>query len=239
MELQLLYSNDMHNRGEASLARLARLKRAGALVLDGGDALGGSNTAFRLEEPILAGMRRVGYVAQVMGNREFHYLRWVQRWREQERGFPLLAGNLEDLRNPHGPWLNTLIWEGPVRIGLIGLTPVQYPVGSTWERLTGFRFLPPEQTLARWLPQLEKSCHSVIVMSHLGLPEDRRMASLFPSLRLILGGHSHDVLPVPERIGACSIVQGGSHGRFLGELTLHYPGPADWQSLDWKLHPLS
>ena len=242
MQLQILYSNDLHNQGQPCLARVAQLKRPDSLILDGGDALRGSNTVFRLEEPIVAQMRRLGYRAQAMGNREFHYLRRVQRWREQERGFPLLAANLEDLRNPYGPWQDYSIQEcslgeSRIRVGLLGLTPVQYPVGSAWEKLTGFRFHPPEATLRRWLPFLESRCHSVVVMSHLGLPEDRRLAPLFPKLRLILGAHSHDVLEQPERIGACHIVQGGSHGRFLGEILLKYDSPpSDWRDLEWKLH---
>jgi 2',3'-cyclic-nucleotide 2'-phosphodiesterase (5'-nucleotidase family) len=164
-----------------------------------------------------------------MGNREFHYLRPVQRWREQEMSFPLLAANLRDLRSPSGTWQShTLVdWAGQ-RLALVGLTVVQYPVGSAWERLTGFRFYPPEKSLSRLLPHLEGE---VVLMSHLGLKEDRRLASLFPHLRLILSAHSHDTLAEPERVGGCMIVQGGSHGRFVGEIT-----SSGWPDLRWKLH---
>ena len=233
-ERQLLYTNDLHDRGARALNQVHALARPDALILDGGDALGGSNTAFRLEEPILAEMRRCGYRAMAMGNREFHYFRSVLRWREQERGFPLLAANLRDLRRPHGSWQSHLYvdWSG-LRLALIGLTVVQYPVGSRWERLTGFRFYPPESSLARLLPCLEGRCDATVILSHLGLSEDRRLAHLFPSVRLILGAHSHDALSAPLRVGPCAIVQAGSHGRHVGELTLR---DDDWSNLHWRLH---
>ena len=228
----------MHNCGGA-IRRLRDLNRGDALVLDGGDALGGSNTAFRLEEPILAEMRSAGYRAMAMGNREFHYFRWVQRLREQERGFPMLAANLRDLRNPHDLWQSHchVSWAG-LRLALVGLTPVQYPVGSAWEKLTGFRFYPPEDSLRKILPELG-DCDGIIVLSHLGLREDRRVFPLFPSLRLVLGSHSHDVLESPEKVGESWIVQGGSHSRFVGEIGLSCRGRViDWDSLSWKLHAL-
>lgn len=226
----------MHNRGGA-IRCLRELNRGNALILDGGDALGGSNTAFRFEEPILAEMRAAGYQAMAMGNREFHYFRWVQRLREQERSFPLLAANLRDMRSPHGLWQSHcyVSW-GPLRIALVGLTPVQYPVGSAWEKLTGFRFYPPEESLRKILPRIG-ACDAVIVLSHLGLKEDRRVFPLFPELRLVLGAHSHDVLETPEKVGKSWLVQGGSHSRFVGEIGLSCTGRSiDWDSLTWKLH---
>lgn len=229
--MHILYSNDMHNH-PAPLDLIGGLRRPDTLLLDAGDALAGSNTAFRWDEPIVTRMRELGYHAQTMGNREFHYFRWVQRWRELEREFPLLACNLEDLTRPQWPWRSHVERVlGGVRVGVIGATPVQYPVGSRWERLTGFRFLDPLPCLERWVEELRPRCDLLIFLSHLGLPDDLKIAERGLALDLILGGHSHDLTPEPLYRGKLPVVHGGANGRYLGELELEPGG-----GLDWRLH---
>jgi 2',3'-cyclic-nucleotide 2'-phosphodiesterase (5'-nucleotidase family) len=234
--LKIYYTNDMHNRTTALDALEARPDRSEALLLDSGDAIGGSNTAFRMREPILSRMTALGYRAMAMGNREFHYLRWVQRRRERERGFPLLVANLEDLRG-HEPWpwqASSELVVGETRIGLLGVTPVQYPIGSVWERLTGFRFLDPATSLAPIIERLRSRVEVVILLSHLGLAADRELLARLPRLDLVLGAHSHDFTPEPERVGGSWLIHGGSHSRYLGELTLH----TDPTRVTWEPHTL-
>ncbi len=226
MSLHLLYTSDMHNRLEP-LARIPQLLRSDSLLLDGGDALAGSNTVFRWEEPALVRMGRLGYRAMAMGNREFSYFRWVLRWREQERPFPLLACNLQDLRQRQQDWRSWV--ELPEhRAIVVGVTPVQYPVGSAWERLTGFRFLDPANCLPPLLEELRPRARHLIVLSHLGLKVDLQLAERGLAADLILGGHSHDLTPLPLRRGGLMLVHPGSHGRYLAELE-HCPQRGCWE----------
>ena len=69
----------------------------------------------------------------------------------------------------------------------------------------------------------------VVMLSHLGLREDKkvavavntRMAMLeMRGIDVILGGHSHSKLEEPVRIGDTFIVHGGSSGRFLSHLEI-------------------
>lgn len=224
-DVAIYYTNDQHGV-QSALDRLEQA-RAGEndLVVDAGDAILGSNTAFRRHEPILARMGRLGYAAMTMGNREFHYLRFVHRWREAERGFPILAANLEDLRATDR-WQPTLrVERNGVRIGLVGATPVQYPVGAFWEKLFGFRFLPPEACLPEYVEELRSQCDVVIFLSHLGYDRDLEIAPRLPGVDLILGGHTHTVLAEPDRRGPIPICQTGSHGRYLGKLKLWVGSP--------------
>ncbi|MBT9587894.1 metallophosphoesterase [bacterium] len=229
MSVHILYTNDLHNHA-GPLAHLEAHRQANSLLLDGGDALAGSNTAFRWNEPILHQMRRLGYAAMTMGNREFHYCRWIHRWREQEREFPLLACNLQDLRQPQWPWRAWL--EARPKVIVVGATPVQYPVGSAWENLTGFRFLDPFQCLPPLLEELRPRADALIFMSHLGLKTDLQLAERGVPVDLILGAHSHDFTPEPIWRGRIPIVQGGSNGRYLAEVELE-PGSS---RLGWTVH---
>lgn len=207
----------------AALGRLGKLPRDGnTLLLDGGDALEGSNTLYRRSEPVLDRMSELGYSAMAMGNRELHYIRAVMRWRRDQRRFPLLATNLVDLRHPGlNLWDRSVELEcGGLRIGLFGATVVQYGHNSLWERLFGLRFLKPERCLPEVAEELRSRCDLVFFLSHLGFDQDRWLASHLTDVDLILGAHSHHVLSEPHREGNVPIVQAGSHSRYLAELKL-------------------
>lgn len=192
------------------------------LLLDAGDALLGSNTAFRWREPNLELMSAIGFHAMTMGNRELHYLPAVLERRQQERSFPLLAANLIDLWGRQTTWQEgvTLHCAG-LKVGVFGMTVVQYPVGSLYEKLFGLRFLPPE-TLIEYLVEKYQAEHDVVVfLSHLGVDRDRSLARQIqakPRLRcdLILGGHTHVFLSEPERYGQTLLSHIGSHGQGYG-----------------------
>lgn len=233
--LRIYHTNDMHGReGLLDLLR-SRSREAGTLLLDAGDAIRGSNTAFRLSEPILVGMSRLGYAAMAMGNREFHYLRAVQRRRKAQRSFPILAANLVDLRGGEPLWQSSVeCVVGGVRVGLLGATPVQYPPGAVWEKLSGFRFLDPQQVLPPLAEELAARNDVVILLSHLGARTDRALAPRLPGVSLIVGGHSHTLFTVPERCGSLWIVQAGSHGQYLGQVDLE---PGSPPRVEYRLLP--
>lgn len=229
--LHILYTNDLHNRWGA-FGRIEEFRRPHSLLLDAGDAIAGSNTVFYWKEPILSHMRRLGYVAQAMGNREQHYFRWLLRWREQERQFPLLACNLQDLRQPQQAWRSWCHCRHPhLRVLVVGATPVQYRAHSAFEKMTGLRFLDPHLCIPPLLEELRPQADVLILLSHLGLKLDLELAGRGLPVDLILGGHSHDLTPDPLRRGSTVVVQGGYHGRYLGELYWE-PG-----RLDWRAHP--
>ena len=217
----IYHSNDVHGH-VSELHRLLRKYRSAedaSLWLDSGDALLGSNTVFRRQEPVLELMSALGCSAMAMGNREFNYLRRVMRRRERQRSFPLLCANLRDLRGCAPAWQETLTLntdEGAVT--LIGATPVQYPPGSFWEKIFGFRFLDPSEVLPPLARAARDRGEAAVVLSHLGLDTDKRLADLLPPGTLILGGHTHTVLAEPVQENGCWIVQGGAWARHLVKL---------------------
>ena len=217
----IYHSNDVHGHA-AELQHLLKKHRGGensSMWLDSGDALLGSNTVFRLREPVLALMSALGCSAMAMGNREFNYLRRVMRLRSRQRSFPLLCANLRDLRGYAPAWQETLTLhtdEGDVT--LIGATPVQYVPGSFWEKIFGFRFLDPLTVLPSLAQDARRRGDAVVILSHLGLDTDKRLAALLPPGTLILGGHTHTVLAEPVQEHGYWIGQGGSRARYLVRL---------------------
>ena len=62
------------------------------------------------------------------------------------------------------------------------------------------------------------------MLSHLGLIADRRLAARVPRIDLLLGGHSHDTTPAPERVAGVPIIHAGPYGRYVSRTELARDG---------------
>jgi 2',3'-cyclic-nucleotide 2'-phosphodiesterase (5'-nucleotidase family) len=222
--ITIYHTADMHNRRSAfPLLRNCR-KNGGALLLDSGDAIGGSNTLFYPAEPILAEMNEMEYAAMAMGNREFHYLRSVISMRARSVNFSLLAANIEDRtgRTSHC-WKDYIVLlSGGLKIGVTGLSPVQFPEESFLSMLSGFSFIPPREALGRTMAKMKgEGVDFTILLSHLGIDDDRKIAESC-SVDLVLGGHSHTLLKSPLSIAGTYIVHSGFFASHVGKVDLTF-----------------
>src|SRR5262249_13735521 len=64
----------------------------------------------------------------------------------------------------------------------------------------------------------------VVLLSHNGVAVDSKLAARVDRVDVILGGHPHDGLPSPLRVGPTLVVNSGSHGKFLSRLDLDVRG---------------
>jgi 2',3'-cyclic-nucleotide 2'-phosphodiesterase (5'-nucleotidase family) len=224
VSLRIYHTSDLHDhRGFAARLRALRAEAPG-LLFDCGDSLRGSQTVYFRNEPIVAEIDAAGYDAQAIGNREFHYLFAALAARAGRMHHPLVCSNLIDLRRRPLPFVPSLVFERDGwRVRVFGLLVVQYPEGSPWERIFGWRFLDPFATAQRIAAEAAPG-EVVVALSHLGLRSDRRLARDVPRLDLILGGHSHDTLPVPEIVGRVPIVHAGPYGRYVSRTELERDG---------------
>ena len=60
----------------------------------------------------------------------------------------------------------------------------------------------------------------VIVLSHLGYPQDLALAGRVDGIDVILSGHTHNRVEVPARVNGSVVIQSGCHGSFVGRLDL-------------------
>jgi UDP-sugar diphosphatase len=70
-------------------------------------------------------------------------------------------------------------------------------------------------------------CQVVVALSHCGVEEEEKLASMLASLDVLVGGHSHDLVYPPKLIGNASggktiYAQAGRYTDHLGELELQY-----------------
>ena len=223
--LTVYHTSDLHDhRGIVPRLRALRAERPG-LLFDCGDSLRGSQTVYRREEPIVAEIDAAGYDAQGIGNREFHYLFPLLAARARRMRHPLVCTNLVDVRRRPLPFVPELAFaRDGLTLRVFSLLVVQYPAGSPWERMFGWRFLDPYQ-VAREFAAAVPPDEMLVVLSHLGLPADRLLARAVPRLDLILGGHSHDTLAAPEYVGGVPIVHAGPYGEYLSRSEFAFDEP--------------
>lgn len=235
--MRIYHTSDLHNHlGFAPKLRALREANPG-LLFDCGDSLRGSQTVYHRREPIIAEIDAVGYDVQAMGNREFHYLFGCVNARIAQMRHPMLCSNLIDTKGRDLPFARTLqVEHDGTCVHLLGLLIMQYPVGSPWERIFGWRFLDPIATVKE-LSDAVPPDEPLIVLSHLGLSLDRKLANAIPRIDLLLGGHSHDTLQQPERVNGVPIVHAGPYGRFVSQSQLERAG-GRWSLEKFELLPL-
>jgi 2',3'-cyclic-nucleotide 2'-phosphodiesterase (5'-nucleotidase family) len=224
VNLRLYHTSDLHDhRGIVDRLRALRAEAPG-LLFDCGDSLRGSQTVYHAREPIVAELDAAGYDAQGIGNREFHYLFPLLAARARRMQHPLVCTNLTDLRGRPLPFVPEVRFERDGwKLRVFSLLVVQYPAGSPWERIFGWRFLDPVAVARRVAAETPED-ELLVLLSHLGLRKDREVARAVPRLDLILGGHSHDTLSEPEIVGGVPIVHAGPYGAYVSRTELAHDG---------------
>ncbi len=234
--ITIYHTSDVHGRRGWG-ARLASIVEPDAVLVDCGDALEGSSTVYRRREPVIEEFAQAPYRAQAVGNREFYYLHGGMLARSRAMRIPWVCSNLIDLRGRTPAFTRSLIVEANgLRIRLLALLVPQYRTRSGWERIFGWRFLAPAVALDEML-SLDARADATILLSHLGLNEDRLLARTHGALAAILGGHSHDTLSEPDVVNGVPIVHAGAYALQAGRLELaleHGRGEA----LSYRLVPL-
>jgi len=238
--ITILHTNDFHGRLDQSarIATLVKGIRESApgivLLLDAGDAIHGtvlSNLFYG--EPVIEVMNAMGYDAMEIGNHEFNYGQEVLAERRDQAYFPLLAANIVVTATGETPPFCepyiTKVVEGK-RVAIFGLITPDTPIVTHPKNVIGLTFLDPIETAAKLVPKLRPNADLIIALTHIGYDMDRQLAEEVGGIHVIVGGHSHTKIEVPERVGNeggnAIIVQAWENGKVLGRLDLEMRGKA-------------
>ena len=104
------------------------------------------------------------------------------------------------------------------KIGVIGVT-VNF---TSFYKPLKWKVTDPFDELEYWIPIVNKQSDLLIVLSHLGLSEDERMAEQFSDIDIILGAHTHHVLPEGKLINNSLLCCTGKYGMNLGRVDIHF-----------------
>lgn len=219
----------------ASVFKQARLTNPdGVLALDNGDTLHGTYPAMASKGEALIPLLNAFELDAMTAHWEFawgpaHFRELVSRLK-----YPMLAINCYDKVTGARPFpASTIVSRAGLRIGIIGIAasiidksmPPHFSEGLGFTQ--GVDELPAEIKRLRQI----KAADLIIVLSHLGFPQDTKIAKVVSDIDVIVSGHTHNRLKHPVQVGRTTIIQSGCHGAFVGRLDLQF---ADGEIVDMR-----
>ncbi len=213
----------------ATLVKRLKASRPGALLLDGGDTWQGSATALWTQGQDMVDACKLLGVDLMTGHWDFTYGQdRIQQVIEKDFAgkIDFIAQNVKtrDFEDPvFKPWVMREMNGVPVAI--IGqafpYTPIANPAWLVPDWTFGIREAEMQKTVDE---ARAKGAQAVVLLSHNGMDVDLKMASRVTGIDAILGGHTHDGVPVPVTVknpgGQTVVTNAGSNGKFLGVLDL-------------------
>jgi sulfur-oxidizing protein SoxB len=213
----------------ATLVKQLKASRPGALLLDGGDTWQGSATALWTQGQDMVDACKLLGVNIMTGHWDFTY--GEERIKKIVDGdfagkIDFLAQNVKTNDFGDAVFKPYVIKEmNGVRVAIIGqafpYTPIANPSWLTPNWTFGIRENEMQETVNE---ARAKGAQTVVLLSHNGMDVDLKMASRVTGIDAILGGHTHDGVPVPVIVknpsGQTIVTNAGSNGKFLGVLDL-------------------
>ncbi len=242
VDLTILHINDFHGNllpkpgkegkpatgGMAYIAKMVSEEREknpeGTLLLSAGDMFQGTpiSNLFR-GKPVIETMNRMGFDAMALGNHEFDWGMEAFSDLRSTAAFPFLSANIVDEKGALLPGVKpyVILQRKSLKVAVIGITTPETHYASKPGNLKGYRVIAVDKVLPALIEKVKKEgAGPVIVLSHLGLDEDKEMASRVGGIDLIVGGHSHTEVKTPVVVGSTIIVQAGYYGQKLGVMKL-------------------
>ncbi len=195
----------------------------GVIALDNGDTIHGTfpavNTKGKDMVPIL---------------NEMDFDAWTAHWEfaygpdnlmeiTEKLDYPMLAINCyyeesDDL--VYDPY--KVIEKKGVKLGIIGIaaTIVDKTMPDFFSE--GIYFTLGNEELPGYIEELktEKEVDIIVVLSHLGYPQELKLAREVGGIDVLLSGHTHNRIYEPVKVNDTVVIQSGCHGSFVGRLDL-------------------
>lgn len=206
----------------ANYVKEVKRENDNVLFFDGGDLFHGTlplvSSKGEAILPLLEQMELDGFIP---GNWDFAYGKDQLKHLVERLPFPALACNVfdevtgEPLLHPY------LIKEMQgMTAGIIGLTYPYVDITMPGNFSEGLQFSRGVEEVRDIVNGMKGEVDVVVLVSHMGLPLDAKLATLVSGIDVILSGHSHDRVTKPIITGETLIVQAGSSSSFLGRLDI-------------------
>ena len=211
----------------ATLVKRLKASRPGALLLDGGDTWQGSATALWSQGQDMVDACKLLGVDVMTGHWEFTLgMARVQEIIDKDfKGrVDFVAQNVKtaDFGDPvFKPYVMREI--NGVPCAIIGQAFPYTPIANPRYMVADWSFGIQDDNLQKMVDEVRANgAQVVVVLSHNGMDVDLKMASRVTGVDAIMGGHTHDGMPVASvvrnRSGQTLVTNAGSNGKFLGVL---------------------
>ena len=213
----------------ATLVKRMKASRPGVLLLDGGDTWQGSGTALWTQGQDMVDAAKLLGVDLMTGHWEFTL--------GQERVKQIIdkdfAGHIEFIAqniktNDFGdPVFKSHVMReiNGVPCAIIGQAFPYSPIANPRYLMPDWGFGIQDENMQKVVNEARaQGAQVVVLLSHNGMDVDLKMASRVSGIDAILGGHTHDGVPVARLVanrgGKTIVTNAGSNGKFLGVLDL-------------------
>lgn len=193
----------------------------GVLALDNGDTFHGTYVAVNSRgKAMVPLMNELGLDAMTV-HWEFAYGPAGVRELASSLLYPVLAINCFDQRTGElvfAPY--RMVERGGLRVALIGIACNIVDKTMPPAFSEGVRFTVGCDELPGWIEHVRQVEHAelVVVLSHLGFPQDVKLASQVAGIDVLASGHTHNRMERPVIENGAIIFQSGCHGSFVGRL---------------------
>lgn len=230
----------------ATLVKRLKANRPGALLLDGGDTWQGSGTALWTQGQDMVDACKLLGVDVMTGHWEFTLgMERVQKIVEGDFAgrVDFIAQNIKTADFGDPVFKPSVIRQiNGVPCAIIGQAFPYTPIANPRYFVADWEFGIQEQNLQAQVDDVRgKGAQVVVLLSHNGMDVDLKLASRVRGIDAILGGHTHDGMPVPTLVsnpgGKTLVTNAGSNGKFLGVIDFDVKG-GKVQDFRYRLLPV-
>ena len=217
----------------ATLVKQLKANRPGALLLDGGDTWQGSGTALWTNAQDMVDAALALGVDVMTPHWEMTY--GEERVMEIVNGdfkgkVSFVAQNVktadfgDSVFNPY-----VMKVQNGIQVAIIGQAFPYTPIANPRYFTPNWTFGIQEENLQKTIDEVRsKGAKVVVLLSHNGMDVDLKMASRVSGLDAIMGGHTHDGVPIPVKVknrgGVTLVTNAGSNTKFLAALDFDVKG---------------
>ncbi|TXC91185.1 bifunctional metallophosphatase/5'-nucleotidase [Metabacillus litoralis] len=165
-------------------------------------------------------LNQLHYNAVTIGNNEgitFAHEDLNELYREAE--FSVIISNFYTEHGERPEWvipyeIKTL--KNGYRVAFLGVT-VFY---EKFYELLGWKVKDPFESLLEVIQEIKGQADMIVLLSHLGITDDERIADDFPDIDIIIGGHTHHVLQKGKKINSTLVAGAGKYGQYIGYISI-------------------
>lgn len=205
-------------------------KYVSRLLLDSGDFLPYGVTGVQAGQ-VFRSLSILGYDAVAVGDQDLAYAGFAEKSLPKKE--PFISTNLLMKEGPVGR-VDKVVTFGGLKIRILSYISQE-----------AF-FLYPEQLTSKLVfKDLKeilgggKNSDFLILLSHAGLDENRKIGSEFGQIDLIIGGHSQEVLKKSAKSGNALIVQSGGNVQNVGRVILRFDSEKKLLGHSYDIIPLT
>jgi 2',3'-cyclic-nucleotide 2'-phosphodiesterase (5'-nucleotidase family) len=213
--------------GYARIATIVKQIQAASqgriLFCDCGDTMHGTYAALETQGQALVPVLNSLGLDAMTAHWEFAYGPKVFNQRVAELNYPMLANNVYDKETKKPVYKSFAVKEmGGLRIGLVGIASNIVDKTMPPSSSEGIFFTLGKDELPPIIDKLrtQEKVDLIVLVSHLGFPQEMKLLSEVPGIDVCLSGHTHNRLYKPVLNGKTIVIQSGCHGSFLGRLDL-------------------